>query len=117
LRGDQTGDGFVAPVYHTGEETIAPGGGSFVSSLRYPAWTSRFVFAGLADQQLWVAELDTSDPNTLASIEAGLTGAFGRLRAVAEGPDGYLYVSTSNRDSRGTPIEGDDRILRLVPVE
>ena len=117
LRGDETMEGFSPPVYHTGEDTIAPGGGSFVSSLRYPAWTNRFIFAGLADQQLWVAQLDPNDPSRLASIQAGLTGAFGRLRAVADGPDGYIYISTSNRDSRGTPVDGDDRILRLVPVE
>ncbi|HEX7774669.1 MAG TPA: PQQ-dependent sugar dehydrogenase, partial [Pyrinomonadaceae bacterium] len=40
---------------------------------------------------------------------------YGRIREVAEGPDGYLYFSTSNRDGRGKPAEDDDRILRLVP--
>jgi glucose/arabinose dehydrogenase len=40
---------------------------------------------------------------------------YGRIRDVAEGPDGYLYFSTSNRDGRGKPAEDDDRILRLVP--
>jgi quinoprotein glucose dehydrogenase len=42
-------------------------------------------------------------------------GEHGRLRDVVEGPDGNLYVLTSNRDGRGRPREGDDRILRLVP--
>jgi glucose/arabinose dehydrogenase len=40
---------------------------------------------------------------------------YGRIRDVAEGPDGYLYFSTSNRDGRGKPAEDDDRIMRLVP--
>jgi len=39
---------------------------------------------------------------------------YGRIRDVAEGPDGYLYFSTSNRDGRGKPTEDDDRIMRLV---
>jgi glucose/arabinose dehydrogenase len=40
---------------------------------------------------------------------------FGRLRAVAVGPDGYLYISTSNLDGRGDPRPGDDRIIRIGP--
>lgn len=42
---------------------------------------------------------------------------YGRIRDVAEGPDGFLCFSTSNRDGRGTPTSDDDRILRLVPVK
>ena len=34
----------------------------------------------------------------------------GRIREVAEGPDGYLYFSTSNKDGRGRPADNDDRI-------
>ncbi|MCZ6867140.1 MAG: PQQ-dependent sugar dehydrogenase, partial [Chloroflexi bacterium] len=41
---------------------------------------------------------------------------FGRIRDVVQGPDGHLYFATSNRDGRGTPGEGDDLILRIVPV-
>ncbi|MCZ6867065.1 MAG: PQQ-dependent sugar dehydrogenase, partial [Chloroflexi bacterium] len=41
---------------------------------------------------------------------------FGRIRDVVQGPDGYLYFATNNLDGRGTPGEGDDLILRIVPV-
>lgn len=37
---------------------------------------------------------------------------YGRLRDV-KSHNGYLYVLTSNRDGRGTPNEGDDKILRI----
>ncbi len=45
------------------------------------------------------------------------SGVFGRLRTAVVGPDGALYVLTSNRDGRGQPREGDDRILRITPAE
>jgi aldose sugar dehydrogenase len=47
--------------------------------------------------------------------QALLQGRYGRLRTVREGPGGYLYVLTSNRDGRGLPRPGDDRILRVEP--
>lgn len=42
-------------------------------------------------------------------------GRYGRLRDVVRGPDQSLYVLISNRDGRGTPRPGDDRILKLTP--
>jgi glucose/arabinose dehydrogenase len=45
--------------------------------------------------------------------QALYSGQFGRLRQVVVGPDATLYALTSNRDGRGTPRPGDDRILRL----
>ena len=45
-----------------------------------------------------------------------LAGSYGRLRAVEEAPDGTIWVTTSNRDSYGSPVSArDDRILRIVP--
>lgn len=42
-------------------------------------------------------------------------GVLGRIRDVVVGPDKYLYILTSNRDGRGSPGPGDDKIYRLEP--
>jgi glucose/arabinose dehydrogenase len=40
---------------------------------------------------------------------------FGRIRDVVEGPDGFLYFSTSNLHTTVTGNPGDDRIVRAKP--
>ncbi|MDQ5951196.1 MAG: hypothetical protein QG639_473, partial [Patescibacteria group bacterium] len=41
----------------------------------------------------------------------------GRIREITEGPDGYIYFTSSNTDGRGRPASDDDKIYRLVPEE
>ena len=48
-------------------------------------------------------------------IDDNKNSRFGRIRDVVEGPDGFLYFLTNNRDGRGRPREGDDRIYRIRP--
>ena len=44
----------------------------------------------------------------------GDTAFYGRLRDAVREPDGALYVLTGNRDFRGRPRRGDDKILRIT---
>ncbi|HWJ11334.1 MAG TPA: PQQ-dependent sugar dehydrogenase [Nocardioides sp.] len=72
--------------------------------------------AGLRGERLWrikVVAGQVSDPT--AYFEGAAAGEYGRLRSVARAPDGRLWLTTSNKDGRGTPGADDDRILLVEP--
>ena len=70
--------------------------------------------AALRGQRLWSVPLDgNGGAGTPTSL---LQGQYGRLRTVERAPDGALWVTTSNRDGRGTPAATDDRVLRFPPA-
>ncbi len=101
---------FHAPIA-VYEDSIAPSGASFVT-MPGSAWTGDFLLSALIGEQLRRVSLDGT---RVTENEPLLEGRYGRLRTVREGPDGALYVLTSNRDGRGEPEPEDDRILRIVP--
>ncbi|MBP9698215.1 MAG: PQQ-dependent sugar dehydrogenase, partial [Candidatus Moranbacteria bacterium] len=57
--------------------------------------------------------LDEQNPKRVVYYEKLKAVDFGRIREVMEGPDGFIYFTTSNRDGRGTPTSEDDRIFRI----
>lgn len=95
-------------------QSVPPAGAAFLGGDLY--------FATLRSQALVRLNLERDgDAWRAAGIErlfasGGRSGTYGRLRAAVTGPDGALYVSTSNRDGRGNPHAEDDRILRLRPA-
>ena len=73
------------------------------------------VFLGsLEGEQVRIAPLDARG-RLEETPESVLTGRYGRLRTVVLDPQGGLWITTSNRDGVGTPVEDDDRVLRIVP--
>lgn len=92
----------------------APASGMFYNADAFPQFKGNFFFGCLKGERLVRVVLDG---RRVVSQEDLLTKKYGRIRDVAQGPDGLLYFSTSNHDGRGTPASDDDRIIRLVPVK
>jgi len=114
--GDETDPSYTSPILHTGDETWAPSGASFYNSDNIEQWENKYFIATLRGNHLRMLDLDI-ESNEVISSEALFQGEFGRLRDASVGPDGNLYILTSNRDGRGSPEPTDDRILRIIPIE
>jgi glucose/arabinose dehydrogenase len=73
------------------------------------------VFLGMRDgQKISIVALDQHGA-VVDKPEEFLAGTYGRLRSVALDQQGGLWITTSNRDGLGTPKDGDDKVLRIVP--
>lgn len=104
IEGNGKQEGMISPVVHSGPDTTwAPASLTYIDN--------RLFFGGLRGEALYEATLSGE---TVTAIKVHLKGEFGRIRT-AVGPDGWLYITTSNRDGRGTAREGDDKIIRINP--
>lgn len=113
--GDETKEGLVNPILHTGDDTWAPSGAEFYYGDKIPQWFGKYFVATLRGSHLHMIDFDLQN-NSVISHEKIFQDEFGRLRDVKTGPDGFLYILTSNQDGRGSPLTNDDRILRVVPM-
>jgi glucose/arabinose dehydrogenase len=64
--------------------------------------------AALSGSKLLLMRVGSDGKVTEVGQLPQLNGSYGRLRAVRSGPDGALYVTTSNGD--------DDKVLRIAPA-
>src|SRR5687768_2779544 len=113
IEGNQQMAGMRGPItFYT--PAVAPSGASFYRGSRFPGFANNLFVATLRGQHL-LRLIPVGSTRTLQSTgERLLDGRFGRIRDVVSGPDGYLYLATSN-GLRGTTAT-DDRILRIVPA-
>jgi glucose/arabinose dehydrogenase len=99
---------FKDPVWTSGDRvpTIAHSGGTFVTGPTWGLWSGSLFTAQLkeADLRRYAVEGTKVTP-----AEILLNNKYGRLRSPVLGPDGALYITTSN----GT----GDRIVRVVATQ
>lgn len=93
--------------------TVGIAGADFYRGDAIPGWDGSLLVTSLRGASLFRLTLG-GDGRRAVSTERLLQGELGRLRAVLVGPDGAVYLATSNRDGRGRPGAGDDRIVRLT---
>lgn len=134
-------DDVSPPVVHTSPDmTWAPAGCVFYTGDRIPAWRHRLFISTLRGQHLNIVTLlppDADQPplegaarrydagwsdDTFTAISHRILEAeLGRLRHVAQTPDGGILVLTSNRDGLAAddgpfPRDRDDALVQLRPL-
>jgi glucose/arabinose dehydrogenase len=102
IYGDAAQKGMITPIYHTGEEAIAPSGATIDEN-------NRLLIATLVGEALYRYDPATKNMSIVFEGE-------GRLRDVKI-KDGLIYVITNNTDGRGMPSPSDDRLLVLKQIK
>ena len=107
--------GYVDPITVWPTSEASPSGAEIMVGGSIPQWEGDLFVTALRGERLWRLELNGR--GEVVEREKLLDHEVGRVRDVAQAPDGSLWVSTSNHDTYGSPVsEQDDRILRLAPA-
>ena len=106
-------NGVVEPV-QAWTPTVGISGADFYAGDLISGWRGSLLATSLRGASLFRVPL-TPDGRRSTGSERLLQGELGRLRDVLVGPDGAVYLATSNHDGRGRPGPEDDRIVRLRP--
>lgn len=95
----------ISSIWSSGEPTQAPSGLAVLKGAKWRDWNGALAMPMLRGSHLRILQLD--EQNKVTKEEEMLVHEYGRLRAATQGPDGSLYISTSNGS--------DDKILKLTP--
>lgn len=103
VEGKEGRSGFIDPVAQWRTEDASPSG---VAVAEGSVW-----MAGLRGERLWRIPLKGTKAS--ADPQAFLTDEYGRLRTVVSAGGDKLWLTTSETDGRGSPGNGDDKLLEL----
>jgi len=99
-----TAKGFVDPIWTSGAVTYVTAGATFVTGDQWGSWSGSLFVTTLKEQD--VRRFAVSGMSVVPK-EILFARKYGRLRSVVQGPDGALYLTTSNGSG--------DRIVRIAP--
>lgn len=92
-------------LWSSGNPTVATSGATFLSGSQWGSWDGVLAVAMLKGEGVLLFRVDAKNKVTRF---AEIVPDFGRIRTVAQGPDGALYFTTSNGSGDG--------VYRLSPV-
>ena len=101
----------VVARWTSGFATIAPSGATFLEGDDWGEWEGRLAVATLKTLSLRLFEFSAEGEYVSQVVATDVERLHYRLRTPVLGPDGALYITTSD----ATYAPGTDRILRVVP--
>ena len=101
--------GAIEAKWSSGPSTLAASGAIFLEGEHWDEWEGSLAVATLKDRKLRLFEFTSGSAFAGQVVVPELDGDYGRLRTPMLGPDGALYVTTSNGG-------GADQILRIARV-
>ena len=95
--------------WSSGYPTLAVGGGAFLEGSKWREWEGQFAVATLKTKSVRVFKFTEEGDLISQVVIPELNRTYGRLRTAVLGPDGSLYITTTNGG-------GKDKILKVAPT-
>jgi aldose sugar dehydrogenase len=100
-------DGMEQPV-HIWVPSIGVSAAMIYTGDKFPQWRGNLFVGGMAGGRQKLVRLTLNGRNVVS--EEHLLQGMGRVRDIRQGPDGFIYIVTDDRDGKPTPV------LRIEPV-
>jgi aldose sugar dehydrogenase len=97
------------------DSPIDPSGAAFYGQSQIGGFANNLFIGSLAGSHVLRVRFSGADPTRIERVDRLMDGQYGRISDVVVGPDGALYICTSNAGSTLATAD-DDRLLRLTSV-
>lgn len=108
-------ENFVSEPIAAWTPTLAVAGIDYYNHADIPEWQNSILMTTLKAGKLVSLQL-SADGLSVTEEADWFVNHYGRLRDICVSPDGRVFLAVSNRDGRGTPRPGDDRIVEIKAV-